>query len=78
MSRGNRPEWAALSSKMDLYRASEHFLIRQDDPDFPATGLETDSYVLGAPLFHADAGRVIAVQGALTGRLAQRFLDWIG
>ena len=69
---------AAISSQLDLYRPREHFLIRQDDPDFAATGLETESYVLATPLFRADASRVIAVKGILTGRLAQRFLDWIG
>lgn len=69
---------AALSSKMDLYRHGEHFLIREDDPDFAATGLETTSYVLGAPLFRADTSRVLAVKGELTGGLARAFTDWIG
>jgi hypothetical protein len=69
---------AALSSKLDLYRPGEHFLIREDDPDFGATGLETASYVLGAPLFRADVSRVMSVRGALTGELARAFTNWIG
>ena len=69
---------AALSSKMDLYRPGEHFLIRARRPDFAATGLETTSYVLGAPLFRADTSRVLAIKGTLTGGLARAFTDWIG
>ncbi|HEY3324795.1 MAG TPA: hypothetical protein VGP72_30360 [Planctomycetota bacterium] len=69
---------AAISSKMDLYRPSEHLLIREDDPDFSATGLETASYVLGVPIFRAESDRVLAVKGALTGDLAKAFTDWIG
>lgn len=69
---------AAISSKLDLYNPGQHFLIPQDHPDFPATGLKVTSYVIGAPLFDGSADRVVKVLGLLSGDLAEQFKNWIG
>jgi hypothetical protein len=69
---------AALSSKMELYRAGFHFIVRDDHPDFPSTGLEVTSYVVGAPVIEAERGRVLNVLGAFSGGLAEEFRSWFG
>ena len=41
-------EWvlvAPISKQMDLYDKHLHFLIREDRPEFTATGLRKESYV---------------------------------
>jgi hypothetical protein len=68
----------AISSKMDLFRSDQHFLIRDDHPDFSATGLKTNSYVIGSPVFNVRPERFIRTLGELRGDLAKEFEKWIG
>jgi len=66
-----------ISSKLDLYRRDLHFLIRDDHPDFKATGLDVTSYVIGAPVFEVERAEILAHIGILTGELADEFQKWI-
>ena len=66
-----------ISSKLDLYRADQHFLIRDDHPDFPATGLRVTSYIVGSTVIDVPSSDVIRKLGALTGGLADEFARWI-
>lgn len=69
---------AAISSQIDLYQPTQHFLIPADHPDFISTGLDRISYVIGAPLFDAKLEDVEKVLGCLSGDLAKSFEQWIG
>jgi hypothetical protein len=64
-----------ISSRMELYDAAEHFLVAEDDPDFAATGLKHDSYILPkvTPVAKKDIHKII---GELKGELAERFNAW--
>jgi len=67
----------AISSKLDLYKPDQHFLINANHPDFPATGLSTTSYVIGSPVIDITPEEVEKVIGALTGELGCAFRRWI-
>jgi hypothetical protein len=69
---------APLSSQLDLYDRSRHFLIESSDPDFPATGLRKSCFVLGDFLRDIPASSVGKLIGRLEGDLALRFVEWIG
>ncbi len=69
---------APCSSQLDLYRAGVDFLIRDDDPDFAATGLNRTSYVIDRPFVRVDAKVVRKTYGCLEGALAERFKEWAG
>ena len=73
-------EWAvmALSSNLSLYRSLTDFLFRADDPDFVATGLRRESYVLGDRILTASKIDFVVKWGRLEGELARRFEDWAG
>ena len=67
----------AVSSRMDLYRPAEHFLISDGRPDFFATGLERTSFAVGAPVARIRRERIQKILGALTADLAREFRKWI-
>jgi len=69
---------APISSKLDLYQPSAHFLIPEDHPDFAATGLKVTSYVIGDRLFEEQAAFVQQILGELQGKLAEDFTKWMG
>jgi hypothetical protein len=73
-------ELAVCSSQRDKYdpnRRRIYFAIRDDDPDFPDTGLDRSSYVIGSTLPKVRRALLKRRIGRLTGDLAERFADWI-
>lgn len=69
---------ALCSSQLDLYSAGVDFLIRDDDPDFAATGLNRTSYVIDRRFVRVDAKVARKTYGCLEGALAERFKEWAG
>jgi hypothetical protein len=67
----------AVSSKLGLFRSGQHFLIRDDHPDFPKTGLSDTSYAIGDPIFDVEKSEIIKEMGVLSGDLAKEFARWI-
>ena len=78
LSQNSDVRLVVISSKLDLYRPSEHFLIRDDHSDFSATGLKFTSYVVGAPIFAIKSNELLTRMGSLQGELAQEFKNWMG
>ena len=64
-----------ISSK--AYHEHNHFVINDQHPDFPATGLQVTSYVFGAPIVQGCGERIIKDLGLIEGELAERFREWI-
>ena len=71
-------EIVPLSSALDLYRPGLHFLVRKDDPDFPATGLLRTSFIAGDQIREVEAARLVRRAGRLEGNLAGQFELWMG
>jgi mRNA-degrading endonuclease toxin of MazEF toxin-antitoxin module len=74
----DRVEIILVSSAPDLYESGSHFLIRDDDPDFPETGLKKTSYALGDKIREAPIAMLGKRLGRLEGELARDFEKWIG
>ena len=68
---------APLSSQMDLYDPSRHFLLDDVDVDFAATGLRRKSYVIATAPAHVPVALLEKKYGALAGDLLVRFLFWL-
>lgn len=75
---GDTVSVALVSGAMDLYDSTVHFLIEQDHPDFPATGLQRTSYVAGDMIVEAEIGSLLRKRGQLEGELGAAFRKWIG
>ena len=76
--RNGRVLLAPLSSALDLYSPTLHFLIRDDHPDFKATGLTKTSYVIGNELRDSPVELLGDHLGRFEGELAGEFKKWIG
>lgn len=68
---------APISSQMDLYVPSQHFLIDERDDDFRATGLRRRSYIIATVPVFAPVSRLGKRLGALQGDLLARFMSWL-
>lgn len=68
---------APLSSQWDLFNASTHFEINDQDPAFGATGLKRKSYIIASTPALVPVDRLEKRCGSLTGDLLQRFLFWL-
>jgi len=55
-----------------------HFRLRKGHPDFEATGLRRESYILGDHPREVDASVLETRLGRLEGGLANEFLAWFG
>jgi hypothetical protein len=73
--RAGRVKVFPLSSSMDLFDPNKHFLLSRTSPDFPATGLPKESYILEkvADLPIADIRHKF---GELSGELLEDFKRW--
>lgn len=69
---------APCSGQLDLDDEGLHFLIPRHHPDFHATGLARDTYVLEDDPTLLNLTRVRKRYGALTGELARDFREWYG
>jgi hypothetical protein len=67
-----------ISSNLTLMDPLQHFLLRKGHPDFEATGLRRESYVLADHPVEIDASALEARLGRLRGGLASEFLAWLG
>ena len=68
-----------FSAQMDMYRAALDFKISAGHPDFAATGLKRDSYIMpriiAEPITKFVPG---TYRGQLTGHLLEEFRKWFG
>jgi|ERR1043165_3981571 mRNA-degrading endonuclease toxin of MazEF toxin-antitoxin module len=67
----------ALVSASGLKRRID-FAIKMDHPDFSATGLKRDSYVLADTIAEAPLHELNVFLGRLEKQLAREFRDWYG
>ncbi len=67
-----------ISSQMDLFQSSKHFLIESTDADFKSTGLVKSSYAAGDEIHELKPGELLERIGVLRGDLALRFEKWFG
>jgi len=68
-----------ISAQMDMYEAVSDFKISAGHPDFAATGLKRDSYIM--PRIIAEPIAKFApgtYRGRLTGHLLEEFRKWFG
>jgi len=78
---GEKDGWvkaAPLSAALDLYRPGAHFLLRPDEPDFKATGLQRTCYVNGDEVHDLAVSGLLKRLGRLEGDLATAFQEWAG
>jgi hypothetical protein len=66
----------AITTKQ--YAKFNQFILPQDHPDFPATGLAETSYVIGDTIARADPAVRLRKTGVIKGDLAKAFTKWIG
>lgn len=69
---------AMISSASGLARPGYDFEIRDDHPDFPATGLDRTSYVVCDKIVEVDVSRLTEYVGRFENRLAEEFKKWMG
>ncbi len=69
---------APLSSALGLYRAGKDFYIDERDPDFAATGLDRDSFVIDEKIRVISLSNLLIRFGRLEGQLALKFWRWLG
>jgi mRNA-degrading endonuclease toxin of MazEF toxin-antitoxin module len=71
-------EIAAITSQLELCHSQTHFRIEKGHPDFNATGLTKNSYVLERAIRQIKATSFCKRLGRLEGSLAREFTDWYG
>lgn len=67
---------ALISSAIDLYDASRHFLLDSRHPDFPESGLRRTSYIMKDAVVEAEAKKLGKKLGELKQQLAKDFEKW--
>ena len=72
----NAYELMAVSTK--AYEKFNVFTISKHHPDFSATNLTEESYVLGSSIVRANRARTIRKIGVLSNKLGEEFADWLG
>jgi hypothetical protein len=71
-------DFQLLNISTKSYEKFNCFTISIDHPDFPFTGLQETSYVIGAPIISGDRKYIVKKLGVLSGALAKEFFEWIG
>jgi mRNA-degrading endonuclease toxin of MazEF toxin-antitoxin module len=66
-----------LATSSDLHRPGYDFQILKDHPDFAATGLKKNTYVMGDQIYTVPASMLNTKLGHLEGALAKAFDKWI-
>jgi len=67
-----------LSSALDLYDHTNHFLISEEEGNFKETGLKKTCYANGMEIHKTSVSALQKRIGSLKGNLARQFTDWIG
>jgi hypothetical protein len=68
---------APLSSAVQLFNPTLHFLISDMHPDFSATGLKRASYANGTEIHQIEIAKLTKFIGRFEGKLAKDFKAWI-
>jgi mRNA-degrading endonuclease toxin of MazEF toxin-antitoxin module len=67
-----------MSSALDLFDERRHLIVREDAPEFDATGLKRTSYVAVDYITYVERGELRRKLGSLTGELPRQMVSLLG